>query len=289
MSHKVPFDDLIETANQPATLFLEIELGDELGISGLEKKTVTAKIKGELRVRPITFEHNFLPEYFLILLQEVFVVDVLSPEIAEPVGHLCIQPYNIANTAATALSGTGFAFGKPGAEVQWDKGDIIFDFNPMITIHDANYWSIQSTISNDELNHLYDSNEVEECVEVFFVHEFVPEGFLGGGWTNGGGQGTAKIVTTDANQRLGVDFTLLAHELGHVLGLKHPDDNANEHMEPASTGTLMCPGPLGDDSPMINSSENANIVLRRNPLLIYKYRQLSDDSDCNNDSDCGQC
>jgi hypothetical protein len=66
-------------------------------------------------------------------------------------------------------------------------------------------------------------------IEVFFVDgDLGPE--TGGGETLGRGTPTPKIVLADR----GNSNTLLAHELGHVLGLQHPPDGAD-------AGTIMEP------------------------------------------------
>ena len=63
------------------------------------------------------------------------------------------------------------------------------------------------------------------------------------------------MISSDANARNGVDFTHLAHELGHVLGLRHPDAPATASAVPANTGTLMCPSGFNNDNPKVNSKE----------------------------------
>ena len=54
-------------------------------------------------------------------------------------------------------------------------------------------------------------------IEVYFVDNDLA--FYGGGATQNGGSGLAKVVITDSNSG---NPHLLAHELGHVLGGKHP-------------------------------------------------------------------
>ncbi len=122
---------------------------------------------------------------------------------------------------------------------------------------------------------------------MFFVHDFDPQDRWGGGATWGSGTASAKIISSDGNARGGVDVTHLAHELGHVLGLRHPGDAATANAQPASTGTLMCPSGYLNDNPQINSQENEDLV--SNPLLVFTLKLRSPGPDCVDSADCGAC
>ena len=68
----------------------------------------------------------------------------------------------------------------------------------------------------------------------------------GGGGTVGGGAAGAKIALSDR----GTSNTLLAHELGHVLGLGHPPGGADDN-------TIMSPsGSISADNPTRNTVGN---------------------------------
>jgi hypothetical protein len=75
------------------------------------------------------------------------------------------------------------------------------------------------------------------AVGVFMVDNELAD--AGGGATVGGGAAGAKIALSD----WGASDTLLAHEMGHVLGLGHPpaDADANTIMTP--TGSNNNPNP----------------------------------------------
>ena len=57
------------------------------------------------------------------------------------------------------------------------------------------------------------------------------------------------------------DFTHIAHELGHVLGLPHPTAGIS------STNTLMCPSGYCNDNPQRNSYVSLSLSL---PLSSYR-------------------
>ncbi len=110
---------------------------------------------------------------------------------------------------------------------------------------------------------------------------------MGGGATFGSGTASSKIISSDGNARGGIDLTHLAHELGHVLGLRHPGAAATASAVPASSGTLMCPSGYLNDNPKVNSQENKNLI--SNPLLTFAIKFISPGPDCINSADCGAC
>ncbi|NNE05448.1 MAG: hypothetical protein HKO64_06005 [Xanthomonadales bacterium] len=291
-----PQNDLVETATQQATLTVALELDDTLSLKGNTSKVVTGRFKGQLRVKSLALEHVTVPAYSLVMIKDFVSIDVASPEEQETYKSLCVQPYNVAKPPdLVEKSGTGYGFGTPAAQLQWDKVDVVFDFQEMLTATGGeDFWVIESTITEDEIDVLYLPNEVEGCIEVFFVHGFDPYHHAGGGWAQGGGTGTAKVVISDGSQRIGESKTLMAHELGHVLGLKHPGSSASLCpdselicMRPATPGTLMCTSGITFDTPQNNSEENERLL--QNPLLINAQRALSEDWDCKETSDCGPC
>jgi hypothetical protein len=87
------------------------------------------------------------------------------------------------------------------------------------------------------------------AVGVFLVDNDVAD--AGGGGTVGGGAAGAKIALSDR----GGSVTLLAHEMGHVLGLGHPpaDADSNTVMEPSGSNDA--------DNPTRNTLDNYNRIL----------------------------
>jgi hypothetical protein len=83
-------------------------------------------------------------------------------------------------------------------------------------------------------------------VGVYFVKNDMPS--VGGGGTAPGGGG-APVISDN-----GASTTLLAHELGHTLGLKHPPTGADDN-------TVMTPsGSIASDNPTRNTLGNYNRI-----------------------------
>jgi hypothetical protein len=208
----------------------------------------------------------------------------------------CVQPVNIGKltkltnrwkwrSVSYSTTGSGLAFGQTGAANQWNKADVVFNYRDWKTIYKSSYW-VTSKAGTEEEDLLAEVDD-DDCIEIYFVHDFDPEDAHGGGAAWGGGTAGSKIITSDANERNGVDFTHMAHELGHVLGLHHPWIASSTNMTTANTGTLMCGSGFNNDNPTINSQENKDNV--SNPLLKFVFKPRTVGPDCQGNADCGAC
>mmetsp|Transcript_73218 Transcript_73218/g.161640 ORF Transcript_73218/g.161640 Transcript_73218/m.161640 type:complete len:538 (-) Transcript_73218:54-1667(-) len=208
--------------------------------------------------------------------------------------NLCVQPVRTKHrkclfsmfgicwvrSPTYEYSGNGLAFGQPGANTQWGKVDITFTWRNWITIDDVS--GKYQSVTEAEMGDLHAEVSTNDCVEVFFVKEFDPNSLYGGGASWSSGTANNKVVSSDGNDN-GIDFTHLAHELGHSLGLMHPGSAGG-----GSTGTLLCPSGWMNDNPAVNSVENGNLA--SNPLLTNYWGYWNFDSpDCTDSSDCGSC
>lgn len=204
----------------------------------------------------------------------------------EIVRELCVQPVRIKSSATDANpTGAGLAFGMPGAREQWRKTDVVFGVRSWKEFVDPDLkvaTALDSGTSAEESEIMGKVND-SDCIEMFFVENFSPVDGHGGGAAWGLGRANSKIITSDGNDN-GIDFTHLAHELGHVMGLGHPWDVTT----PANTGTLMCGSGWRRDNPTLNSLGNQELL--SNPLFTLTVRSKSRRGpDCTDNADCGRC
>lgn len=102
-------------------------------------------------------------------------------------------------------------------------------------------------------------------IEVFFVDAgLVGEG---GGATYGAGSAHAKVVLTD---NLEDNDTLLAHELGHVLGLAHPSGAGDGFCRSTSDSVMESTGSAEIPNPATNSQQNCDCIA--NAALFTLHR-----------------
>lgn len=288
--------DFFETVTQPAMLAIEVKLDKALVAEKGGVTYVKATINGVLTVEGMEYEKQVFPRYQVAIRDidlPLEVVDWFRFEVAQ---RLCVQPVRIGRFRRLTgrwgwpifffeTTGTGLAFGQPGANTQWAKADVVFTYREWKTLWKSSYWV--TTDAGTEEESLRAEVDDSDCIEVFFVDDFDPEDAHGGGAAWGGGTAGSKIITSDANQRYGVDFTHLAHELGHVIGLHHPWEDATANLYPASTGTLMCGSGFRNDNPTKNSQENKDNV--SNPLFTFAFKLRTAGPDCQDDADCGAC
>lgn len=288
-------DEFYQTLTQPATLSVRVKLNGEFRPDKEKYGELRALVRGEIGVPGFEHEGIAYPAYaveFEYLLAFDYVIYLL-----EPARKLCVQPVRIVRIRVIHNSwgwpyfvfettGAGLAFGRPGVKEQWEKADIVFTYREWKNVWDSGYWVTTGGNSVEETN-LRAEVDDDDCIEVFFVDDFDPVHSHGCGATWGGGTAGSKIISSDINARNGIDFTHLAHELGHVVGLKHPGDTATASMTPASTGTLMCPSGCDNDNPTRNSQENKDNAA--NPLFQFAFKWLTAGPDCEDSSDCGSC
>ena len=287
--------DLFVTPVVPVTAAVRIDLGKGMAKGGFEPERVAAKLELRLKAKEMR-EQRFSVRAFELRLAEPLELHVdIGPIIwFEVAQRLCVQPVRLLKFdwlhrfgypyyPVIQWSGAGLAFGEPGARSQWARADVVFTIRDWKTLLASSNWVLDASEA-DGLRALVDD---DDCIEVFFVHDFAPQDMWGGGATWGSGTASAKIISSDGNARGGVDFTHLAHELGHVLGLRHPGAAATASAQPASSGTLLCPSGYLNDNPHVNSQENEDLL--SNPLLTFALKSISAGPDCINNADCGAC
>ena len=286
-------NDLFDTPTLPATATIRIDLNKPLGETKHEPSRVQATLDIQLRIRASKYKNFDFPGFEVRLIDGVILPVEVSPFIFfESARKLCVQPVNLLRLQSRGfpfpffsfeLTGAGLSFGTPGARREWAKADVVFEIREWKTFFAPNLF-VMTDSEKDTVRALLDD---DDCIEVFFVHDFSPAEMDGGGVTFGAGKGTSQVISSDGNARGGIDVTHLAHELGHVLGLRHPDAPATDSAQPANTGTLMCPSGFLRDNPRVNSQENKDMV--SNPLLTFTIKPRGPGPDCLNSADCGAC
>jgi hypothetical protein len=294
--------DQFETATQPATLALEMQINALLTGEIEEVVYDRAQLVFKLHADDAKFESYVLTSFDLVteeLLEPALeLVDWWRFEVAN---KLCVQPvfigkFKIINnfpwgpiSISAETTGDGLAFGQPGAAAEWAKADVGFEYRDPKVLWKSGYWVVDTNGTSNSAEQLSLLAEVDDddCIELYFIDEFDPVSWGGGGATWGSGTAGSKIITSDANAAGGIDFNHLAHELGHVMALRHPDDPATANAMPGSSGTVMCGSGYLNDNPSVNSQENTNNLT--NPLFQFALKVRSAGPDCQNSLDCGAC
>jgi hypothetical protein len=146
-----------------------------------------------------------------------------------------VQPVFFKSSAADAAPTGGSWAGRfAQSNTIWGKLGVTFNALATVTLVDA----ARKTAGNDitEYNNIRAARN-GAGVEVFMVDNDI--NFLGGGGTIQGGTANAQIVLSDR----GTSNTLLAHELGHVLGLGHPPGGADANTIMTPTGSHSAANP----------------------------------------------
>ena len=286
-------NDLFLTPTVPVTASVEIDLGKGAAERGADVRKSPGTLNVTFSIKETRFEKAVVPGLNVKFLKPIFIDWEIAPIVwFEVARSLCIQPVRLLRLTFGGrglfpiniqLSGAGLAFGEPGLRAEWKKADVVFNIREFMTLFSNAHWEM----SESESGSLRSQVDEDDCIEAFFVNSFDPDDLFGGGATFGSGTASSQVISSDDNARNGVDFTHLAHEFGHVLGLRHPDAAATASAVPASTGTLMCPSGFNNDNPRVNSQENEDLL--SNPLLRFTLKLRSPGPDCLDSADCGAC
>jgi hypothetical protein len=281
-------EDFFVSRTQRGRLKLELKFAEPLDRAAAvatrsrKESRLVASASVQLEVEPLE-DRGIVVAGYRLELQARVPLNIAALIIIEVANRLCIQPVRIRSSAGDlSPTGAGLAFGMPGANTQWNKADITFQVRDWMVVTNSD---LKVATEGAEEDQIRAAVNVNDCIEVFFVQNFSPEGLHGGGATWSSGTANAKIISSDGNATFGVDLTHLAHELGHVLNMGHPG-NPNGLFD-ASRNTLMCPSGWHNDNPTRNSQANKTNV--SNPLLTFALKAKSPGPDCTNNCDCGSC
>ena len=222
---------------------------------------------------------------FRLRAVNLFVLEHVIHKFFRFTDRLCLQPVSIRTGPADAdPTGDGLDFGRPQLLTQWGKVDINFEIRDWMFVDEADYKVLTPAEREDLLPLIAE----DDCIEVYFAQEFVPQDKWGGGVTRSGGRASSTITSSDQNADFAIDEAHLAHEVGHVLGLAHPGSgDTGPIMIDGTGGTVICPSGFQNDNPHINSEENGDLL--QNPLLESSLALLAVTPDCEDGADCGDC
>lgn len=271
------FNDFFEVPRQKAMLDLRLRIDRPIPLD-LKDKPVRIKANVSYRITVDPFRKPKVTGYSFIG-KSALELDIFGLRYYETAKELCVQPVQIAGSSKDPdPTGDYLAVGMIGATTEWAKADVTFKVRRFKKVINS-AWKIASSSEHSAIRA---SVEDDDCIEIFFVENHTPVDLYGGGAAWGGGNSTSQIVTSDGNNN-GIDNTHLAHELGHVIDLRHPWSAGNV----ASYGTLMCGSGWENDNPEVNSQENKDKL--SNPLLVLTLKRASGGGDCQNSADCGPC
>ncbi len=196
---------------------------------------------------------------------------------------ICLQPVFVRDADGSNPTGSSFPIFQLAADSIWSRCCVEFDWRPPLFVDNPAYKTIESIdapAGEAEMTMLlqeqdYDGNN--ECVEIFVVKQFVNAAGHrhenGDGMAFDGGMKAAQVIVADDafDDCTPPRATVLAHEVGHALGLDTMDTNGDGEVH--ESGCVMAASsavPPQCPSPNPSSVRLMQCKMLRNPLLKEK-------------------
>jgi hypothetical protein len=218
-------------------------------------------LSAQIRIKSLTFGRRTIPDYEIEITGAELPVETAGLEQFAVIKKFGVQLVSIGEGPNDAsATGRGFSFGKRAIDDLWGTFGVLITVNPDWIYIDVPEWKIAGETAADAILMEVDRRMagIVDFIGIVFVENFDPEGLYGGGRTIRSGMIDSRIITSDGNVDQN-DRTHLAHELGHALGLVHPDEK-DATLRTATAGTLMEPSGWQAQNPYLNSQENADNV-----------------------------
>jgi len=172
---------------------------------------------------------------------------------------LTLRPFAFRDAPNDALhSGTSWNGQLNAAKAIWGSCCLQLESEPVRLIDDAN---LKNSSDPGRIRQALPNGSDLAGIEVFLVNGIPANG---GGSTSSPGHLQAKVVMTNRNSG---NPNLLSHELGHVLGGRHPGASTVSHLWVADPGTVLDPS-NSPSSPNPSRNTLNNCRRARNPALV---------------------
>ena len=277
--------DALAPTTVPGRIRLHFALGG--APSELVQEVGKGKISGDADFKELTRNSVRIPGFTVSIPDPDSDVTAGASGQTRVARALCIRPIVLSAGAANDPTGLTLDDDVTQAKELWEKtGAVKLEVRDTVSFANDAFKVLETGQSpTAEVKPLRAEHTDPDCVEVYFVRDFIPTNFNFGATTSSPGTPDAQVIIAE-HRAAGMlpDGTVLAHELGHVMGLGHP--RFPNGLMKASAGTLMCDAKAGKTRPSKNSEKNLDLIQLNNALGSLQLVPLKL-PDCL--ADCGTC
>lgn len=285
--------EVADFSYQSATLQLRISLDADIAtLRTKDRRSQKIVLSGSILVDPLD---KILKSYWIFIPFIKMEMTIANLETVSVVRDLCVIPISIQGSPddpePTGNATMSLDAQLPSAREIWglrgeESASVRFSVRDWETIELPALKILHVSSSLDESS-LFESQFTEymnnACVELVFIEQFAPNACHGGGgFTMNSFTERAHVFMSDERIETGNNAQLLAHELGHVMGIHHPDYPVHN----ASPGTVMCASGCEEKNPSLNSRYNMDYI--SSALFTFDTAPITPVAPCHHD-DCGSC